>query len=91
MSLTVIMTELVCFPFIHTFSAPNHWLGITDELVEGVWTWKVGGSRINYTDWRPQQPDNWHGNEDCAIFEASDYRWDDEPCTNNNMPLCEKM
>jgi len=39
------------------------WLGGTDEVREGQWRW-VSGEPFGYSNWSPQQPNNWGGNED---------------------------
>jgi hypothetical protein len=39
------------------------WIGLTDQAVEGTWEW-VTGEAVNYTRWRPGQPDSQGGQDD---------------------------
>ncbi|XP_073903137.1 C-type lectin domain family 10 member A-like isoform X2 [Castor canadensis] len=71
--------------FIHDHKGPVHtWMGLTDQ--NGPWRW-VDGTDYDkgFKNWRPQQPDNWHGHglgggEDCAHFTDSDSHWNDDVC-----------
>lgn len=73
------------------FSGHSYWMGLSDDLTEGVWRWLTNGSTPTFTDWQPGQPNNYHNKQDCAHFYYSfDYKWEDTECTANNLPLCEK-
>jgi titin len=50
------------------------WLGATDEVVEGTWTW-VSGETWSYTAWGAGEPNN-SGNEDYVTF-RTDGGWND--------------
>ena len=58
------------------------WIGMDDIDEEGRWEWH-DGSMVDYTDWDSsifhQEPNNWGGNEDCAIVTIGG-RWNDSPC-----------
>uniref|UniRef100_A0A3B3BI40 C-type lectin domain-containing protein n=1 Tax=Oryzias melastigma TaxID=30732 RepID=A0A3B3BI40_ORYME len=43
-----------------------YWMGLNDEIVEGVWEWSDGSPFIEYLLWGQGQPDNWQGNEHCG-------------------------
>ena len=68
------------------------YIGYTDEAQEGIWVWATGSS--DYTNWCPQQPDNWQNNEHCATLKnnlggGSDC-WNDVACSGNaNRFICE--
>ena len=66
-------------------------MGLTDEMVEGYWRWTSTSNVTTFTNWHPGQPDNFHGTEDCAMFNGYwGGEWDDHPCNFNATPLCEK-
>ncbi|MDB9853772.1 T9SS type A sorting domain-containing protein [Candidatus Marinimicrobia bacterium] len=48
-----------------TESIPSIWIGASDAVEEGVWTW-VTGEEFNFTSWAPGQPDNNNGLEHYA-------------------------
>jgi len=60
---------------------PSGWIGLTDEVTEGVWRW-VTGETYSYTSWNPGEPNN-AGNEDYIQFVGAG-RWNDLP---NNQAL----
>jgi len=60
---------------------PSGWIGLTDEVTEGVWQW-VTGEAYSYTSWNPGEPNN-AGNEDYVQFVGGG-RWNDLP---NNVSL----
>ena len=53
-----------------------HWIGVSDQLVEGTWVW-VNNEPSIYTNWLGGQPDN-NGNQDFAIMNG---QWDDQSAT----------
>jgi hypothetical protein len=61
---------------------PSGWIGLTDEVVEGVWQW-VTGEAYSYTSWNPGEPNN-AGNEDYIQFVGGG-KWNDLP-NNVNLP-----
>ncbi|XP_060589914.1 perlucin-like [Ruditapes philippinarum] len=68
---------------------PYHWIGLTDEIIEGEWKWQSNDSTSNYTDWYPGQPDGLKGANCACIFGNRCYQWLDVPCTSKYRPLCE--
>jgi hypothetical protein len=61
---------------------PSGWIGLTDEVTEGVWQW-VTGEAYSYTSWNPGEPNN-AGNEDYVQFVGGG-KWNDLP-NNQNLP-----
>ncbi|XP_052612720.1 C-type lectin domain family 10 member A-like [Peromyscus californicus insignis] len=80
--------------FIHDHKGPVHaWMGLTDQ--NGPWRWVDGTNYDNgFKNWKPLQPDNWHGHglgggEDCAHFSDDDGRWNDDVCQRLYRWICE--
>jgi hypothetical protein len=61
---------------------PSGWIGLTDEVTEGVWRW-VTGETYSYTSWNPGEPNN-AGNEDYVQFVGGG-KWNDLP-NNYSLP-----
>jgi len=61
---------------------PSGWIGLTDEVTEGVWQW-VTGEAYSYTSWNPGEPNN-SGNEDYVQFVGGG-KWNDLP-NNYSLP-----
>ena len=55
---------------------PNGWIGLTDEVTEGVWQW-VTGEPYSWSYWNSGEPNN-AGNEDYIQFVGGG-RWNDLP------------
>ena len=41
-------------------------------------------------DWVPGQPDDYLSAEDCAVFMNPDFQWNDIPCNDKKLAICEK-
>lgn len=67
----------------------NLWIGLSDEAIEGQFRW-ISGDLLDFSLWRPGEPNNGDGNEDCTEWLTSDGRWNDLPCTTLRASLCEK-
>nr|XP_060503496.1 asialoglycoprotein receptor 1-like isoform X3 [Panthera onca] len=67
------------------------WMGLSDA--EGAWKWVDGTDyATNFKNWRPGQPDDWHGHglgggEDCAHFHPDG--WNDDVCQRPYRWVCE--
>ena len=68
--------------------SPNHWLGGSDALQEGVFRWSHSGRAFTYTNWYRGQPDNSANLEDCVVTWA-DATWNDGQCGFTTYFICE--
>ncbi|KAB0358742.1 hypothetical protein FD754_002898 [Muntiacus muntjak] len=68
------------------------WMGLSDP--DGVWKWVDGSDyETNIKNWKPGQPDDFHGHElgggeDCAHF-YPDGEWNDDACQRIYHWICE--
>lgn len=62
------------------------WIGYSDQLVEGTWTWSSGGS-ATYTSWAAGEPNDSGGIEDCAHMYLGGL-WNDASCTDGRPYVC---
>lgn len=65
------------------FPATEHWIGLSDEIVEGTFVWDSGEPLI-YTNWLPGEPNNYGGLEDYAVVILDQFNgvtggWNDWP------------
>ncbi|XP_057572285.1 C-type lectin domain family 10 member A-like [Hippopotamus amphibius kiboko] len=79
--------------FVQAHLGPSFtWMGLSDP--DGVWKWADGMDyETNLKNWKPGQPDNWHGHElgggeDCAHF-YPDGMWNDDACQRPYHWICE--
>lgn len=66
------------------------YFGFTDSETEGKWKW-VNGESINYTNWRPGEPNAENENEDYAMFyyRFTDGTWNDGDFSGSTVFICE--
>ena len=61
--------------FVESHFQGTSWIGATDGHQEGRFTW-VTAEPFTYQDWAPGEPDESHGEDDCAALDL-DNRWHD--------------
>ncbi|XP_004079604.1 ladderlectin-like [Oryzias latipes] len=66
------------------------WIGGSDAQTNGIWFWS-DGSNDQYTNWCPNEPNNYFGNQKCLIMSAKKRRcWDDVRCGARRPFICAK-
>ncbi|MDP2314649.1 MAG: MopE-related protein [Pseudomonadota bacterium] len=70
--------------------ATGWWMGLHDADTEGVYTWD-GGSPASYTNWRPGEPNDYAGAEDCGAWaDDGGGGWNDKSCVTQSLAfVCE--
>lgn len=64
------------------------WAGVYSDIYN--WRWSLNDlplKSVTYTNWYPGQPDNYAGNELCAIIAAYN-QWYDVPCSLIRVFIC---
>lgn len=64
---------------------------MTDLKTEGEWRWANDDSKIRFSNWSPNQPDDNNNHEDCGHFWSHHhFEWNDAPCFLDKMGyICE--
>ena len=83
-----------------TSTSVMFYLGMTDKMTEGNWTWETDGTSVTWTNWMmygaEAEPDGGEA-ENCAVMLSQGGRekvetgkWGDRPCTGEDVILvCE--
>ncbi|XP_041377134.1 macrophage mannose receptor 1-like [Gigantopelta aegis] len=67
----------------------NYFIGLTDSRTEGVFVWD--DERVaSFTKWKPGEPNDMGGDEDCVLLQTIFKKWIDFPCTVAMEYICEK-
>ena len=59
------------------------WIGLTDRVEEGLYIWATGAP-LDYTNWLPDEPNQFFETEDCVVYEivSEDLAgWNDTRCS----------
>ena len=70
--------------------APNSWWvysGHTDIEEEGRWVVHGTQQEKAWGNWKPGEPNN-DGNQDCAVMDRYDLKYDDDTCMTKRVPVC---
>ena len=70
----------------------NVWIDLSDLETEGIFRWGDGVLASNgWTKWRPGEPNNVGGVEDCVyLYRPDGATWNDNACSKQFPALCEK-
>ena len=73
----------------------DFWIGLTDSETEGIWKWTSGATLSGYTNWRPGQPNDHGGGQDCGgIMNGHNQyngEWHDNNCSLGRGFICEMI
>ena len=67
------------------------YLGFTDREVEGEWVDVNTGAPMTWQPWRTGQPNNYGGNENCAVDFRREGKFNDIICSTTYCSICEVM
>uniref|UniRef100_A0A914Q5D5 C-type lectin domain-containing protein n=1 Tax=Panagrolaimus davidi TaxID=227884 RepID=A0A914Q5D5_9BILA len=70
----------------HDSTETNFWIGGTNELIPGNWSW-IDGTPFNYADWMKGQPEN-VSTSNCATSSFTNSLWTAEDCFKNKSFVC---
>lgn len=68
----------------------DSWLGLNDLETEGAMRWEGGAALGTYRNWAVEQPDDFDGTEDCVELLADGRGWNDRPCSDLRVYICER-
>eukprot|EP00058_Branchiostoma_floridae_P009579 XP_002595067.1 hypothetical protein BRAFLDRAFT_125768 [Branchiostoma floridae] len=67
---------------------PETWMGMSDQVQEGLWVWEDGTVLTGWSNWLPGNPSS--TGEDCAEWKnVYDYKWNDDECFHTQYFVCE--
>ncbi|KAL4230663.1 hypothetical protein ACF0H5_011039 [Mactra antiquata] len=70
------------------YNLEHTWLGGSDLVREGVWTWQASEQEFSFTSWNPGEPNN-ANSEHCVIMGSSGVGWNDLGCGRLLSYICE--
>ncbi|XP_074835617.1 macrophage mannose receptor 1-like [Carettochelys insculpta] len=72
-----------------SMEAPDSWMGLTDQALEGTWMW-VDGTHpaANASYWQTGEPNG--GRKENCVLARQDGHWYDAPCTAQHHWVCER-
>jgi hypothetical protein len=76
--------------FVLQGASGDAWLGLSDLETEGAMRWHDGADLGPYRNWAAEQPDDFDGTEDCVELLADGRGWNDRPCTDLRVYVCER-
>ena len=78
----ILVSYITCFPDIIIYCIIA--IGLSDYYQEGDFRWKSNHSIPEFTNWDINQPDNFHGNEDCVYINGQG-KWNDLRCLTDSI------
>ncbi|EAT41960.1 AAEL006456-PA [Aedes aegypti] len=87
------IAQMICSSTVFNERWMDVWIGANDIAEEGQFTWQATGENVTYTNWKPGQPNNYGGKEDCVHIQYTanvDFQWNDDQCSKKKYFICEK-
>jgi hypothetical protein len=78
---------------VASFAAIGGWGWFTaanDVDAEGIWEWSSEDA-FGFTNWAPNEPNDWGGGEDCGVMFSWDGLWNDSRCDDDLSFVCEQI
>ncbi|XP_055999463.1 perlucin-like [Ostrea edulis] len=67
------------------------WIGGEDTAEEGTWIWTFSEIPLSFKNWNKGEPNDRKGKEGCLeILGVLNGLWNDLPCSNSSVSVCEK-
>ncbi|XP_021354593.1 macrophage mannose receptor 1-like isoform X2 [Mizuhopecten yessoensis] len=66
----------------------SFWIGLNDRDTEAGYVW-TDGRGTDYSNWNPNEPNDYNGNEDCTQIFAGSLGWNDNNCFITSNWICE--
>ncbi|KAL4230187.1 hypothetical protein ACF0H5_010572 [Mactra antiquata] len=70
------------------YKLEHTWLGGSDLVREGVWTWQASKQEFSFTSWNTGEPNN-ANSEHCVHLSSSGVGWNDITCSRLFSYICE--
>lgn len=83
----IVLTTTAEVTYMDALLGNDAWIGLSDRVTEGTFV-TVTGEPDDQRPFRPGEPNNGNGNEDCVVM-AGGGGLDDRPCGNTHRYLCE--
>ena len=68
-------------------SSQTFWIGLNDLGMESSFKWS-DGSPVQYTNYRPREPNDLFKQEDCVEMLKDSGTWNDNHCNRQNPYIC---
>ena len=65
------------------------WIGLTDFLDEGTFSWVDQETKAIYRNWKDGAPEDKNSNQHCTWI-MSDGKWNSQPCKEEKQYVCQK-
>lgn len=71
---------------LSSYRGKPFWIGFNDRDQENGYVWS-DGSAVDYTNWNPGEPNDFHGYEDCVVYNPGG-GWNDQNCYFSSRFVC---
>ncbi|XP_035687857.1 brevican core protein-like [Branchiostoma floridae] len=83
-------TDNVLVSEIRQRGSADTWMGMSDQVQEGLWVWEDGSVLTGWSNWSTGQPDDGSSTEECAHwYPGYNFKWNDDQCYHSKYFICE--